>query len=90
MFYNTFVISEAVMEIIFAVCVNTFVGVLFVSVYKTKKKTVCDNSPLISSVVGGRAEKLTHQSAVLMLMKKKLKWKMDKLCTTTITCAAAP
>ncbi len=38
MFYNTFVISEAVMEIIFVVCVNTFVGVLFVSVYKTKKR----------------------------------------------------
>ena len=44
----------------------------------------------VLNIVGGTAEQLTHHSAVLMLMKKQLKRKMDLLCTTMITYKAAP
>lgn len=60
---------------------------IFVS---NEKFYLCDNSPLFLNMAGGTAEQLRHQSGVLMLMKMQLKRKMDLLCTTMITCKAAP
>lgn len=41
-------------------------------------------------MVGGTAEELRPQSAILMLMKMQLKRKMDLLCTAMITSETAP
>lgn len=42
------------------------------------------------NMVGGTAEQLRPQSAILMLMKMQLKRKMDLLCTAMITSETAP
>lgn len=41
-------------------------------------------------MVGGTAEQLRPQSAILMLMKMQLKRKMDLLCPAMITSETAP
>lgn len=76
------------MEVIF-VCVECLLLMCCLS-FGVDKKQVYNTGPLFLSMVGGTAEQLTLQSAVLMLMKKQLKRKMDLLCTTMITCKGAP
>lgn len=68
---------------------NVFIDIL-VFFLCTQKKQVYDTSRLILNMVGGTEEQFSFQSAVLMLMKKQLKRKMNLLHITMIACKAAP